>query len=232
MKKIGILVLLLPLFLASCEPTPRIIEHQEPELAVDIAIFEDYGCLTVTGCPNFYPKDLQFQIFDIDKPSDILGGLDPMIPLVSALTFDFEHNPNIPAVFSGRCAATVYFNYLAYLNGEIIVIDSKQDLADVFAPIESKNEALSYAIAATGYHAVYDLETIENIEIYSNRLEETFVRKKQDGYIVHLFDYFLCHCGPHIIRAVDVFVSKNGEITVSEPVEAYRDTRLDNVCFD
>ncbi len=112
------------------------------------------------------------------------------------------------------------------------MLDSKQKFADVFAPVESKGEALSYAVAVTGYRPMFNLESIEGLEIVSRKLEETHVRKIKDGYIVHLFDYFLCHCGPFVIKSVDVKVREDGTISISDEVDAYHDPRLDHVCFD
>lgn len=232
MKKVLVVVFSIFPFLVSCVPSPRIVEHHKPDLHVDVEYFEDLNCFFETGCQSILPEDLGYRIFWFERPSDMLGGLDPTFPMADALTLDFQHSPDIPAVYTGTCAATIYHNYVIYIDSEVRILDSKQELVDVFAPIESRNEALSFAIAATGYSPMYDLESIENIEIFVNRLEETNVKRVSGGYIVHLFDYSLCHCGPHFINEIDVLVSGNGETTVSEPVKSYRDTRFDNVCFD
>jgi hypothetical protein len=112
------------------------------------------------------------------------------------------------------------------------MLDSKQKFAGVFAPIESREEALSYAVAVTGYQPMYDLESIEGLEIVSEKLDETHVKKIKEGYVVLLFDYFLCHCGPFVIKSVDVTVHFDGSISVSEEADAYHDPRWDNVCID
>ncbi len=217
----------------SCAPQPRLIEHKKPELSqIDTTYFEDLGCFEEAGCSTSLPQDMGFSIMDILEPSEFLGGLDPAVPIAETETFDFQHDPTIPSVYSARCAATFYINYLVYLHGEVQVVDSKQDLAQLFAPIESPEEALSFAVAATGYKPMYDLESIAGLEIVSKKLEETYVRKIRNGYVVHLFDYFLCHCGPFIIRSVDVTVTKDGEVSISDEVDAYHDPRFDQVCID
>lgn len=231
----GICLLFLFFLLTACSYTPqkRLIEHKKPDLlTIDNSYFEDLNCFDLTPCKSAIPQELDFRVFSIEQPSEFLGGLVPSIPLVEALTYDFEHNPNIPSVYSGRCAATEYVNYLVFMDGKVQMLDSKQKFAEVFAPIESKEEALSYAVAVTGYSPMYDLESIEGLEIVSRKVEETYVKKIKGGYIVHLFDYFLCHCGPFVIKSVDVTVYVDGSISISDKADAYHDPRWDNVCID
>jgi hypothetical protein len=84
----------------------------------------------------------------------------------------------------------------------------------------------------TGYQPMYTLDTIKGIRLLANRVEETYIVTCWNRYIVHLYDFFLCHCGPFTIRSVDVTVYKNGEITVSQPVDAYSDPAMDVLCID
>ncbi len=148
------------------------------------------------------------------------------------MTYSFEHDPTIPPVFTGECAATISINFLIYKKGEVQALDSKTDMAAEFAPIESPEEALSYAVAVTGYQPVYNLESVEEIRLLANRVEETYVITRWNRYVVHFDDFFLCHCGPSMIQAVDVTVFKNGEIALAEPVDAYSDPRMDVLCID
>jgi len=232
MKPISIVVLIFLLAAVSCAPTGKIVEHSKPDLKIDNTYFENLGCFEETGCSAALPQDLDFQGFWIEEPSDLLGGLDPVIPLAVVQTISFSHDPTIPAVYSGTCTATISYNYLVFLDGKIRALDSKADFAAVFAPIDSPEEALSYAVASTGYMALYDLELIKDIQVLSKKLEETHVSTKKGGYVVHLFDLFLCHCGPHVIRSVEVTVNVDGTVSVSEPVDAFSDPELDNACFD
>jgi len=221
------------LVVASCTPQGKLIEHEKPALrTTDLSYFEDLNCFDLLPCSSAIPPGLSYQIYFMERPSEFFGGLDPMIPIAKARTIDFEHDPSIPSVYSGRCAATIYTNYLVYLDGKVLMLDSKDKFADVFAPVESREEALSYAVAVTGYSPMYDLESIEGLEIVSRKVEETYVKKIKGEYLVHLFDYFLCHCGPFVIKSVDVTVHYDGSISVSEEADAYHDPRLDNVCLD
>jgi hypothetical protein len=130
------------------------------------------------------------------------------------------------------CLSTRHVRYVAEVGGELQLLDSVESMAAVYAPIESAEEALSYALATTGYSAVYDLESTPNLKLLVDPLEETYVAETPEGYTVHLFDTFLCGCGPHIIRSVEVQVSQDGKLTQSQPVDAFRDPAIDDLCVD
>jgi hypothetical protein len=77
-----------------------------------------------------------------------------------------------------------------------------------------------------------NIELIKRPTLYTNPVEETHVREIDSGYLVHLFDTYLCGCGPHIARSVDVTVFNDGTITFSEPQDAFSDPEYDGLCID
>jgi len=229
----NLFVSLLFLFvLTACTPTPRLVEHPDPELKANTTFFADLGCFSDTGCQSKLPAWPHGEFSMVEEPRESLGGLDPALPIAMLWTFSSEPDPSIPAIFSGSCAFSHYYTYLVYRDGKIENLASREEFQKVFAPIESKNEALGYAVALTGYMAVYDLESIKGIEIRTPMLHETYVRKVKGGYVVHLFDFFLCHCGPFYINSVDVTVYRDGTLDIADPVEAYRNPADDMSCID
>jgi hypothetical protein len=162
----------------------------------------------------------------------ILGGLDPSLPLARASTVLHYGEGEIDAVYVNQCLADQYIRYLVLFEGQIQLVDSVDGLASLFAPIDSADEALSYAVATSGLSALYDINETPDLKLYTTPVEETFVKETGDGYLVHLFHTYLCGCGPHIVRSMDVTVSKDGTITISEPVEAFSDPQYDGLCVD
>ena len=214
------------------KPKTELIEYPKPDLKVNYQYFVDqkilYGLETVPDV--LQNMDLQYTI--VGRVDDMLGGLDPDLPIISFSPFTFDHEVTQPAVYTAGCMGKYFYNYLVYLDGKVQLLSSAEEMANVYAPITSENEALSFAMALTGYHPLYDLEGHPDYEVLTSPLEESHVEKTADGYIVHLFDTDMCGCGPHITPAVDVLVRPDGTVTEAARYDAFRDPELDQVCFD
>jgi hypothetical protein len=124
----------------------------------------------------------------------------------------------------------------AFLNPKCVRVRVKQDgvsrtlstpeeLRDWFTPIESADEALSYALLATGYEAKYAPEDYRlavgdpcdpgpaYYHYYTDVLEDTHVVEVAKGYQVNLFDSKRVGCGPFPVSSVTVEVSVDGTIS-------------------
>lgn len=237
MKRIFWVLIPVLIILSSCSIlqgglSKKLIQHPAPDIKVDHSYFEKLGCFNNTTCLPENLRNLEHPIDYISRPIDLLGGLEPSLPLAVANTNGFIAEDELPSVYVNSCLIQQYVRYLVLVNDEIRLIDSQEKLADLYAPIESENEALSYAIAATGLSAVYDLPEKTNMKWYTDKVEETYVTESGGGYLVHLFDTFLCGCGPHVVRSVDLIVSTDGSITFSDAVDAYSDPEMDGLCID
>jgi hypothetical protein len=168
----------------------------------------------------------------IGRTDDLLGGLDPKYPIILLAFQSFNPDSQSTGVYSRGCLIHQDINYLVKRDNEVQLVGSLQEMMNLYAPIESENEALSYALAVTGYGAIYDLENHPDYKVISSPLEESYVKRTDDGFIVHLFDTFMCGCGPHITPAVDVLVRTDGTIAEVGRYDAFRDPELDQVCFD
>jgi hypothetical protein len=210
----------------------KVTRGNEYNLKVDNSYFEGLGCFKSNDCLPEELRTLEYPVGIIEEPGNILGGLTPVIPLAVAITNNYDPEVKIPSVYVKRCSTQLYVRYLVYVEGNIHLIDSIEGLAAQFAPIESPEEALSYAIAATGLSAVNDLRKSPKPKLYSDDVKETYVKAAGEGYTVHLFDTYLCGCGPHITHSVDVMVNRDGTIQLSEPVDAFSDPQYDGICID
>ena len=53
-----------------------------------------------------------------------------------------------------------------------------------------------------------------------------------DGYLVYLYTYRFCGCGPHPTSVVELRVTRSGEIEALSRQEVFRDPEEDNLCID
>lgn len=237
MKRTLLSISLILLTLISCSlyqfnPFKRVIHYPVPEVKMDNTTFSDLGCFTSTDCLPDEIKNIDAPITAIYTPSDLLGGLNPRLPLAVASTITFDDDPEVPSVYRESCMATNNVRYLVVVDDEMLLIDSAEKLKELYAPIESEVEALSYAVAVTGLSALYDLDTQPRLKHLNKPLEESHSTYDGEVFHVHLFDTNICGCGPHITESVEVTVRQDGSLEIADPVEAFRDPALDGLCVD
>lgn len=232
MKTIPRLLLIALFLLTGCGTSQKVIQHPAPALKVDNSYFSGLGCFSDPSCLPQNLQDIEHPIDYISEPADILGGLTPALPLAVASAHGFTPEDEIPAVYVNHCMIQQYVRYLVYVGGEIRLVDSVEGLASIYAPVDSPDEALSFAITSTGLSGVYDLHENRELKFYVASPEETYVREVSGGYLVHLFSTYLCGCGPHVVKSVDVTVKTDGSIQLSDAVDVFSDPELDGLCID
>lgn len=215
---------------------PRVENHPQPTLTVETQVFEDAGCPAESGyqrCPPESPLG-KLGCDQIRPPGNLLGGLDPAYPLnVCLITRTPDEQPDESEyLYSDGCLLRDYVRYVIWRQGEFRLLKSLADLQQVYAPIESEEEALSYALAATGLGVRYGLEAPRGYRYFVDELEDTHVAATEAGYLVHLYGYRLCGCGPHTTYTVDVLVSRDGQVSQGDRQPVYEDPAEDDLCVD
>ena len=201
-------------------------------MTVDNSYFAGLGCFESTDCLPETLKNSDPPIDSIEEPSNFLGGLDPALPIAKAATYGFNVETTPPAFYTTGCMIPQYVRYLVLVEYEIQLIDSAEEMRQLYAPIETPEEALSFAMAVTGYEALYDLKGQFLLNRIANPLEESNVIFDGEAYIVHLFDTNICGCGPHVVESIDVSVFPGGSYILDDPVQAYSDPKTDLLCID
>ena len=112
------------------------------------------------------------------------------------------------------------------------ILNNQEDLKTYFAPINSAEEALSYAYISTGLLPKYEFELKTRYRTFVDTISTTYSIEKKNGYEVNLFDYQLCGCGPHTHLMIKYFVAENGNINKIETVKLYEDPKDDDLCID
>jgi hypothetical protein len=220
---------------------PEIIHYPKPELKVDASAFENAGCqlgeynrLDCSGVASIVVLECD-QIY---LTGDLLGGLDPNLPLVQCEYVPYRHDQYDLEAFKGTylfnsgCSMASLVRYLAPKENGFTLVHNTDELAELFAPIETPEEALSYAIATTGLSAVYDTDLPRSYRFLVNKIEDTHVAQTSAGYEVYLYDDYLCGCGPHTVSLVKVQVTTEGNVSLMEPVPVYQDPKNDDLCID
>lgn len=245
---IGMLLLLSCTTLTSWGQRPRIIHHPRPALSVDMTPFEEAGCTVgeygLWDCPAESPI-AAFGCDQIETPTDLLGGFEPNDALAVCWLSPLHQEDYEDGIaqqeqieregyfYNGGCMLPTYARYIVAHNGTFTLLKTPNDLREHFGPAYSYDEALSYALAVTGHDATYGLKAEPGYRYLTDTLEDTYVLdSEEDAYIINLYHYQFCGCGPHTTSTVNVVVSYDGYVTELNSKAAYEDPSEDGLCVD
>jgi hypothetical protein len=231
-KKFPALLALGFLFLAGCQSRPKIINHPQPDLSIDFSPFQsaEAGAFTEFGCD------------EIEAPSPLLGGLNPSHPIALCIIhlyspdgtgteLEAEINNGLFFFASGGLFPQ-YYRYIIYQNGEFVLLKTEEEFRNLYAPIESSDEALSYALAVKRAGAYFNIEKIPGYKYEVDTLEDTHVVPDGDGYLINLYEYQLFGCGPHWTSLVNIHLASDGTLQELSRVPVFRDPDEDGLCVD
>jgi len=224
-------LLCLVLLASGCSGLPRVTNHPAPQFSLNSAPFDQAGCSqSASGdlvCPPGSPLG-DLGCSSLAAPGVYLGGLEPAVPLYIC----WKDQEDGGYIYREGCLRPQYLNYILWDNNNFRVIHDRDELAAMYAPILTREEALSYAMAATGLAAYFDLQPVRSLRYFTKNLEDTHVEVTPDGYVVHLYAYGLCGCGPHTTSAVSVLVRQDGRLEELDRQPVYEDPEQDNLCID
>jgi hypothetical protein len=206
-KQFFALVLTTAAFINACGEVPVIIQN--------IPITE------IPAQPFFFDKDeLPATILDrnekpviIDK--DGVGGqgswdtsaLSPAYPVLGySVSTIPDPKEDLKNSFGGHEA------FIIKKSGKFYLVNSKDDLKHFYAPINSEQEALSFAILSTGSKPIYDLKGYEFRNLSSKVFERSHVEKVSGGYIVNLFENKFDNCGYMPMYGINYMVTDDGDV--------------------
>jgi hypothetical protein len=218
------------------ELRPTFINHPAPNYPSTLQPFKDAGCkLDPQGklrCPPNNPPFDQLGCYEIVEGSPLFGGL-AQAPFMLCI---IEPEPDVQLkadeyLYNQGCRDGYFVRYVMFKDGAFQLIQNADQLKEAYAPIQTADQALSYALAATGLQAMYGLKD-DNLRYLQPQIEDTTVVPSQDSYTINLYSYALCGCGPHATSLVMVTVSANGDLTLGDPQPAWEDPEKDNLCVD
>ncbi|MBI3162677.1 MAG: hypothetical protein HYZ23_09210 [Chloroflexi bacterium] len=217
-----LLLALLLFVVTACQPKPGFINHPQPNLSITFNAVPDAAVL---GCD------------EIQSPSALLGGLDPSHPIaICIINFNPDQaQPEIEAgqfIYATGGLFTTYLRYVILRDGQQVVIKTADEFRNIYAPIESPEEALSYALALRNLGAYYNLQKDPAYKYEVNEIEDTHVVSEADGYRLNLYSYQFFGCGPHWTSVVELKVAFDGIITEVSGTPVFRDPNMDGLCVD
>jgi hypothetical protein len=178
---------------------------------------------------------------EIQAPSSLLGGLHPAYPIAVCqvrLTPDqtrvetqVEIEQGLYFYHTGGLFGS-YIRYVIVQDGAFRLIKSEDDFRDIYAPIETPEEALSYVLAVEKLSAYYGLEYYSGYKYEVDTIEDTYVTSEGEGYKLHLYSYELSGCGPHWTSEVDLQVTKEGLVREISRKPIFRDPHQDELCIE
>jgi len=216
---------------------PKFINAPAPALKMDLKIYEDIGCKPDQEgrlrCSVSEPPFDRLGCYEVVPASPLLGGLKPAAALMLCL-LEPQPEAKISAddyLFNQGCLAPSYVRYVMYKDRQFTLVKNLAELKAAFAPIETPEEALSYAMAATGFQALYGLKDV-NMRYLVAEIADTHVSMINGVYDVTLYSYNTCGCGPHAMNRRIVHVGAQGDVNADDPLPVWEDPAQDEVCVD
>ena len=150
------------------------------------------------GCQNLTPA------------SEYLGALSPALGLAQCDVTDPQGKQT--GIIQTGCRLPYYRRYVVAEGGKATLIRSAAEFTARFAPVETPDEALAFAVALTKAVPRTTIELPPDAAVKVATIEPTYVETTPEGYRVHLFDYVGCGCGPHDHQVVDFLVTRDGQL--------------------
>ena len=170
----------------------------------------------------------------IDAPDADLSGLEPPYPinLCWSRGEGGQWSSDADYIYRRGCMLPQYARYVIERDGQFLLLASLAELQQTFAPISSKEEALSYALAATGLQAISNFEAPPNYRYFIGSVKDSQAIVTDRGYRVNLYEYQFCGCGPHTTFAVEVLINQDGTVLETDRTPAFEDPEQDTLCID
>ncbi len=214
------------LILAGCSKPPTVIEYPPLDWTINGQRLKEAGCVGKLGesCSELIALGCD----EINVPSFYLGGLQPPYAVMECIHENNEP-PNKEYFKQLPGLDTRYRSYTIYQDGKYRLIIKKSEFKEIFAPVKSTDEAISYAMAMTSLQARFDIDAHANIDYLVDVIEETHAEETSEGYLVYLFDWsHKMGCDLHPFYAVKVLVTREGDVHEVRRQEIYNTY----ACFD
>jgi hypothetical protein len=176
----------------------------------------------------------------MQTPSSLIGGLQPSYPIAVC---QVRPGPDLSKEMRAEIDQGLYFYYTGGLFGSYIryvifqvgafrLIKSEDEFREIYAPIETPEEALSYVLAVKNLSAYYGLAYTSGYKYEVDTVEDTYVTSEDEGYKLNLYSYQLAGCGPHWTSEIEVLVKPEGLVQELNQKPIFRDPHLDELCID
>jgi hypothetical protein len=189
-----------------------------------------FACMLISGSiASDTSIEERFSCIQISNASRALENLSPPLPLVECLFLSKDYNSEEGIVREG-CMMPLFRRYIAKQGEDFKLIESIEEFRSIFAPVETKEEAMAFAVALTSSLPRYDTSVPQDYFPVKSAIRPTYAEVSQEGYKVRLFDSEICGCGSHPYYAVEYLVTKAGNVTELSREKVYDSTI--QICVD
>jgi len=203
--------------------------------ATNFSVFIEAGCIEQGNgwldCSST-SLDKRFSCEEMWVPKG-LGGLSPKVQIVECnVLAKNEIEDTTAGIVRLGCMLPIFRKYIIFVDGEYKLIGSKEEFIQFFAPVESPEEALAFALALTGAYADYNMTIPEGYVVLASEIRTTYVEESGGNFKVHLFDMQSCGCGSHPYYSVDYTVTLAGDVNEISTEDIYQNPKLIGLCVD
>jgi hypothetical protein len=136
-----------------------------------------------------------------------------------------EHEAaKINGLYLSGCAFKTENHYIFQVDGEYVLVSSLDELKRLFVPVESPEEAVSFAQLVTGLEATYNFTYDPYLMYFHETIEATHVTQAGDVFEMNLFNMEGCSCEPWFNTQVTIQVERDGQVTWVDTVPIYMTT--------
>jgi hypothetical protein len=209
------------------------VKYEKPSEVVDGRILIDTICDDDSESPiHCWPwrnPFLDLNCREIFPADPLLDGSSPSYPIARS-DRTFPGFLGADYLYRRGCLYFGAVSYIVQKGTHYIMIATDYQLRDTFAPIESKEKALAFALARTGYKAYFGQSYSQDYEYFVPTIEDTHIATDDEGYQMNLYDRSNCGCAQHVTVQVIIDVSRDGHVTEITREGVYRDR--DWICYD
>ena len=172
-------------------------------------------------------KELDFERYR--NTPDAMGALTPSVPMMMAyyassqLMDKIHSNAELPCIYVAG-GLSEYCAFLIIKDIDDYFCLDRNNAKCFFAPISSKEEAISYLCLMEGVFPLYDFSFLAlpydegfTYQVYKKEINPTYVIEEKDGYVVNMFDDRMHYYCIEIIYKVYT----NGEIKIVDANKIY-----------
>jgi hypothetical protein len=167
------------------------VPFQFPNINASPNSFLDDDC-SASGC-NLADS---FDCWEVSNVSETMSGLSPKLPIFKC-TFKgcFKNRTSIICTGGYFCYCS---DYIIKQGNDFKQISTEKEFASIFAPVETPDEAIAFAVALTGSFPKYDTNVPQDYNAVATSIEPTHVDKMNDTFKVHLFAHYEYGCGTNM----------------------------------
>ena len=204
------------------------------DLHVDRAPLLKLGCKVtgdalVCGTPST-PKGEGITCGEYSQSNDLLGGLAPRAAITACDIL--SRGDGGKGIYRTGCRLSTWHRYVVADGKALSLLDTREAFVKRFAPVETPEEALAFAVALTDSKALFKIELPKDAEVFFKTIEPTSVEPVAEGFKVRLYGYQFCGCGPHNHLAIDYLVTRAGEVRELASAPAWIDPKTQKLCID